>query len=78
MVSRYEGHSAIVRGWLHVAEKRIPLAQVGPAFCVLRGSHTCGPTQAVLIYHIDGIETRRSVFLPRGISTHSKEVVLKR
>ena len=78
MIRQNEGYSSSVRGWLVVAGHRIALAQVGPSMCVIRGNHSVPPMRAELLFEIDGVESRRGVYLPHGISPDSNEVELTR
>ena len=78
MIRQNEGYSSSVRGWLVVAGHRLRLAQVGPTKCVIRDSHSAPPMDAELHYEIDGVESRRTVYLPNGITPDSHEVELSR
>jgi hypothetical protein len=68
------GYSSTIRGWLEANGHRLPLAQVGPDYCVVHHSVPIPPTDAELVIEIDGEERRKRVFLQAGISDSSTVV----
>jgi len=68
------GYSSTIRGWLETNGHRLPLAQIGPDYCVVRHSVATPPADAELIIEIDGDERRKKVFLQTGISNSSTVV----
>ena len=68
------GQSAAVVGALRVNGDELRLAQVGPTFCIVRDSIPHAPSTARLVISVDGREETTDVYLPDGISAHSREV----
>ena len=69
-----KGHSANVVGRLELAQKLLPLAQVGPDFLILQEAAEHPVATARLVVSIDGREKATEVYLPNGISGNSLEV----
>ena len=55
----------------------LELAQLGPDCCIVRESMNSPPCTAELHISVDGDVRRRPIFLPQGLSTDSKTVVIR-
>ena len=62
------GYSATVRLELRIADRRIPLAQVGPDWVIPRRPHSLPPTEAQLVVAIDDHVETTEVILDDGMS----------
>lgn len=68
------GQSASVAGSLEVNGDLFRLAQVGPAFCILRNPKPHVAGAARLVISIDGQIETTDIYLPDGISAENREV----
>ena len=68
------GYSAKVRLWLECEGEIIPLAQVAPDWIMPDRSCDLPASKGVVVVEVDGIEHRRPVLLPEGISADSTRV----
>lgn len=69
------GYSSRIRGWLVVDGHELPLAQVGPGFCILRQAIDIAPsTEAQLIIEVDGDQRDQTILLHAGIAAGSPAV----
>ncbi|MCH8047182.1 MAG: hypothetical protein IID44_26060 [Planctomycetes bacterium] len=62
-----EGHSAQVEIYLHVADRRLRVAQVGPDSMILRDQLDCPPSSAQVSISVDGHEEIHDIWLYEGI-----------
>lgn len=52
---------------LEIFDERVPVAQVGPEFLILRTPRDFAPTLATVVVTVDGQPVRRRVRFPSGI-----------
>jgi hypothetical protein len=60
------GYSADVSLRLVLHGHELPLAQVGPSYCILREPVQFEPTDGQILIVVDGHETRVDAFFPQG------------
>jgi hypothetical protein len=72
------GHSAIVKMWLVLDDRSIPVAQMGPDFLLLDAPFDYPPGNAGVILQVDQSERRWDVRLPDGISAACQRVSVRR
>lgn len=72
------GHSTIVKIWLVLDDKSIPVAQMGPDFLLLNAPFDYPPGNAGVVLQVDQSERRWKVRLPDGISAASNRVAVVR
>jgi hypothetical protein len=70
------GYSANIELRLEVADRFVPLAQVGDTFVITREPADLPPGEATVVFSVDGVEHRRAVFLPDGMRPGNDRVVV--
>jgi len=68
------GRSANVRLQLIVVGRILELGQIGPESVILEEQAELPPCEAQVVMYVDSFERRWQVYLPDGISPHSRRV----
>jgi hypothetical protein len=67
MIAQVNGYSSDLEAFLCVATSRLPLAELGPDYCVVRGATELPPSDGEIVLMIDGEESRIPIVLPNGV-----------
>jgi hypothetical protein len=72
----HSGHSAQIEMQLLVNGVTLSIGQMGPDYLMLDASIDHPPTNATIVFSVDGNERRWTVRLPEGLSMDRERVVI--
>ncbi len=77
-MGNYAGHSADVRMYLKLNGHTLCVNQMGPNFLFLRDTVEHPPTDAELIFSVDGVIEQWAIRLPNGLRSGETHVLISK